>query len=97
MLWKLWLSRSSRRRLVSSVTSRSRARIWPGRPITAHWGIEDPAAFDGSKDDQRLFIHRTYVELERRIELFVNLDLESLDSTGLQARLDGIGNLNGRG
>ena len=71
--------------------------IWPGRPITAHWGIEDPAAFDGSIDDQRSLFHRTYVELERRIELFVNLDLESLDSTGLQARLDDIGKLNGRG
>lgn len=71
--------------------------IWPGRPITAHWGVEDPAAFDGSKDDQRLLFHRTYVELERRIEVFVNLNLKSLDSMGLQSRLDGIGKLNGRG
>jgi arsenate reductase len=65
--------------------------IWPGRPMTAHWGVEDPAAFNGPEDKQRELFRRTYVELERRIELFTNLDIESLNRLGLQSRLDEIG------
>ena len=65
--------------------------LWPGQPLTAHWGVEDPAAFQGPEDRQRLLFTRVYLELERRIDLFVNLSLESLDSLSLKARLDEIG------
>ena len=64
--------------------------VWPGQPMTAHWGVEDPAAFEGPEDKQRLLFRRIYVELERRIELFTNLSIESLDRMSLQLRLDEI-------
>jgi arsenate reductase len=59
--------------------------------MTAHWGVEDPAAFEGPEDQQRQLFRRTYVELERRIELFTNLSIEPLDRLSLQSRLDEIG------
>lgn len=65
--------------------------FWPGRPITAHWGLEDPAAFQGPEDEQRRLFRRVYVELERRISLFTQLGIESLDRLSLQARLNEIG------
>jgi arsenate reductase len=65
--------------------------VWPGQPMTAHWGVQDPAAFVGPEDQQLRFFRRIYVELERRIELFTSLPLESLDRLSLQARLDEIG------
>jgi len=65
--------------------------VWPGQPMTAHWGVEDPAAFEGPEEKQLWVFRRSYAELERRIELFANLSLESLDRLGLQARLDEIG------
>ena len=65
--------------------------VWPGQPMTAHWGVEDPAAFVGPEDEQRRLFQRTYLELTRRIELFTNLPIESLDRMSLQARLNEIG------
>ena len=65
--------------------------IWPGQPMTAHWGVDDPAAFRGPEERQRLLFQRVYLELERRIDLFTNLSLESLDRLTLKARLDEIG------
>ena len=65
--------------------------VWPGRPLTAHWGVEDPAAFAGPEDEQRAAFRRTYVELARRIERFTCLPVESLDRLSLKARLDEIG------
>jgi protein-tyrosine-phosphatase len=65
--------------------------VWPGQPMTAHWGVADPAAFQGSEDEQRRVFRRTYVELERRIGLFTKLSIECLDRLGLQARLNEIG------
>jgi arsenate reductase len=65
--------------------------VWPGQPVTAHWGVRDPAAFEGSEDEQRALFRRVYLELERRIELFTSLRLEALDRLALQARLDEIG------
>jgi arsenate reductase len=67
--------------------------IWPGHPMTAHWGVADPAAFEGSKDQQLALFHRTYSELERRIERFVNVPIESLDRPSLERRLDEIGEI----
>lgn len=65
--------------------------VWPGQPVTAHWGLADPAAFEGPEDEQRRIFRRACLELERRIEFFTNLGIESLDRLSLQARLDEIG------
>jgi arsenate reductase len=65
--------------------------VWPGQPVTAHWGLEDPAAFDGPPEEQRWVFRRAYQVLERRIELFTSLSLESLDRLALRARLAEIG------
>ena len=65
--------------------------LWPGRPVTAHWGLPDPAAFAGPEDEQRRIFRRVYLELERRIDRLVGLRLEALDSESLAARLDEIG------
>jgi arsenate reductase len=68
---------------------------WPGQPMTAHWGVEDPAAFEGPEDRQRRVFRRTYLELERRIRLFTSLPLESIDRLSLQTRLKEIGRSEG--
>jgi len=65
--------------------------VWPGQPMRAHWGVEDPAAFEGPEEEQRRVFRRVSVELERRIELFLALPLESIDRLALQARLREIG------
>jgi arsenate reductase len=65
--------------------------IWPGRPITAHWGVEDPAAFTGPLEQQRRLFARVYQVLDRRIDLFMSLSLESLDRLRLRERLVEIG------
>jgi arsenate reductase len=65
--------------------------IWQGQPMTAHWGIDDPAAFVGSERDHRAAFLATYTMLERRLGIFVNLPIRSLDRLSLQKRLDDIG------
>ncbi|MEZ5934484.1 MAG: arsenate reductase ArsC [Alphaproteobacteria bacterium] len=65
--------------------------IWPGQPMTAHWGIEDPAAIEGDDDKQWQAFKTAYFQLERRIQIFSNLPLRSLDKLTLQSRLDAIG------
>ncbi len=57
----------------------------------AHWGVEDPAAFEGPDDDKRQLFRQIHLELERRIERFAALSIESLDHLSLQSRLDEIG------
>jgi arsenate reductase len=59
--------------------------------MTAHWGVEDPAAFEGPEDDKRQLFRQIHLELERRIERFAALGIESLDHLSLQSRLDEIG------
>lgn len=63
--------------------------VWPGRPVTAHWGVEDPAAVDGPA--QRSAFWTAYQELRRRIELFLALPVDSLDELTLANRLRDIG------
>lgn len=65
--------------------------IWPGEPMTAHWGLPDPAAVDGSETEQRLAFADTLRMLHNRISVFVNLPIESLDKLSLQNRLRDIG------
>lgn len=65
--------------------------VWPGQPMTAHWGIEDPAAVTGSDIDKRRAFATALRHLRRRIELFINLPLAAIDSLALQKRIDEIG------
>jgi arsenate reductase len=67
--------------------------IWPGQPMTAHWGISDPAAVKGT-DEVKLRAFRTaYRELDARIKIFASLRIDQLDQLSLQRRLDEIGEL----
>jgi arsenate reductase (thioredoxin) len=65
--------------------------IWPGMPITAHWGVDDPAAVEGSDTDKWLAFRKAFHELESRIKAFTSLPLESLQRSTLQERLRAIG------
>jgi protein-tyrosine-phosphatase len=65
--------------------------IWPGQPMTAHWGVLDPAGFAGPEDKQFALFRDVYFQLERRIQIFTKLPIASLDRLSLQRRLDEIG------
>ena len=65
--------------------------IWLGEPITAHWGIADPAKVEGDETTRMRAFRTAFAELEKRISRFVNLPIESLDHTKLQRELDAIG------
>lgn len=67
--------------------------VWPGQPMTAHWGIEDPAAVRGSDDDKRKAFFRAYNQLQNRLSIFVSLPLDKLDRLALKRKLDEIGRL----
>ena len=64
---------------------------WPGQPMTAHWGIPDPSAVDGTLDEQRRAFRDTFLILRRRIELLASLPLDKLSGLALQERLNLIG------
>jgi protein-tyrosine-phosphatase len=68
--------------------------VWPGNPVTAHWGVPDPAALQGTDAEQRRAFREAYVVLENRIKLFVALPIEKLDRLAIQRGVDEIG---GRG
>jgi arsenate reductase len=65
--------------------------IWPGQPMTAHWGVADPAAVEGSETDQWLAFRTAFRELEARIKIFTSLPISALDRVKLQERLRAIG------
>jgi protein-tyrosine-phosphatase len=67
--------------------------VWPGQPMTAHWGIQDPAAVQGSDEDKRRAFLKAYTELHRRISLFINLPFDTLSKLGLKEKLDQIGRM----
>ncbi len=60
---------------------------WPGQPMTAHWGVDDPAAVEGTLEEQRRAFERALRELDARIKLFISLPIDSLDKMALQERL----------
>ena len=65
--------------------------VWPGQPVTAHWGVEDPGAVEGDHETKRKAFIRAFTTLQRRLELFLSLPLEKLDRLALKERLDSIG------
>jgi protein-tyrosine-phosphatase len=65
--------------------------IWPGKPITAHWGVADPAAVGGSDEDKRKAFQKAFSELSARINLMLALPIEKLDRHALKSKLDEIG------
>ena len=65
--------------------------IWPGQPMTAHWGIPDPAAVEGSEQERAKAFREAFFLLDRRINLFLSLPMSSLDRLSLKKELDKIG------
>jgi arsenate reductase len=65
--------------------------FWPGQPMTAHWGVPDPAAVEGTEEQVRRAFHDAFFMLDRRISLFLNLPLASLDNLAIKKRVDEIG------
>jgi arsenate reductase len=65
--------------------------VWPGQPITAHWGVPDPAAVTGTQEQIEKAFRDAYFLLDRRISLFLSLPLASMDGLGLKRELDNIG------
>src|SRR4029077_17195827 len=65
--------------------------VWPGDPVTAHWGIPDPATIVGSDDQQRQAFRDAYRQLETRIKLFAALPIDKLDRMALKRQVENIG------
>jgi arsenate reductase len=65
--------------------------LWPGRPVTAHWGFPDPAAVVGSDDEKRAAFGRTLRQIRNRVQLFLSLPLETLDRMAIESHMKEIG------
>jgi len=65
--------------------------VWPGQPMSAHWGVPDPAAVQGSREEVERAFREAFFTLERRIGLFLSLPLSSLDSLAIKNEVDRIG------
>src|ERR1700758_524654 len=70
--------------------------VWPGQPMTAHWGIPDPAAVEGTEAEIAKAFRDAYLTLQRRIELFASLPVSSLDRLSLKQELEEIGKQTGK-
>lgn len=67
--------------------------VWPGQPISAHWGFEDPAAVEGTDDEKRRAFDKVFRLMMNRVRLFVNLPLGTLDRTAIKQELLNIGQI----
>lgn len=65
--------------------------IWPGQPITAHWGFEDPSAFEGTAEEKREFFDKIFRQIANRIRIFTSLPLATLDRVAIKRELDSLG------
>ncbi len=65
--------------------------IWPGQPMTAHWGIPDPATVQGTPEEIERAFREAFIALDRRIGLFLSLPLQTLDRLAIQKEIDSIG------
>lgn len=77
--------------LVQSSSENDTCPLWPGKPVSAHWGVPDPAAVEGTEEQQRKAFLDAAITLRRRIELFLSLPLQRLDAMSLQRELRDIG------
>ena len=71
--------------------AREACPYWPGQPMTAHWGVEDPAAVRGTEPQKWLAFRKAFKELESRVKVFTSLPIRSIDRIKLQERLNEIG------
>jgi arsenate reductase len=71
--------------------------VWPGQPMSAHWGIDDPAAVEGSDELKRKAFFRAYNQLHHRLSIFASLPMDKLDRVALKKRLDDIGKVREKG
>ncbi|MCX7628088.1 MAG: arsenate reductase ArsC [Methylophilaceae bacterium] len=67
--------------------------VWPGNPITAHWGFEDPAALEGTDDEKRALFRKVFHQIRNRVSIFVNLPLTNLDRLAIKREMDDIGRM----
>lgn len=65
--------------------------LWPGQPITAHWGFEDPSAFEGTAEEKREFFDKIFRQIANRIRIFTSLPLATLDRVAIKRELDSLG------
>jgi len=65
--------------------------LWPGQPVTAHWGFADPAAVAGSDEDKRAAFAKTLRQIRHRVQLFLSLPVETLDRLAIENRMKAIG------
>lgn len=65
--------------------------VWPGQPMTAHWGFEDPAAAPGNDEARRKVFEKVFIEIARRVELMLALPVEKLDRLALERQVRDIG------
>jgi arsenate reductase len=65
--------------------------VWPGQPMTAHWGVPDPAAVEGTREQVEKAFREAFFLLERRISLFLSLPLSTLDRLSIKKQIDNIG------
>ncbi|HUV68773.1 MAG TPA: arsenate reductase ArsC [Terracidiphilus sp.] len=65
--------------------------LWPGQPITAHWGFPDPAAVEGTDEEKRAAFAHTLRQMRNRVQLFVSLPLETLDKLAIEKKMRAIG------
>lgn len=65
--------------------------LWPGQPVTAHWGFPDPAAVEGTDEEKREAFARTLRQIRMRVQLFLSLPLETLDRMAIESRMKAIG------
>jgi arsenate reductase len=67
--------------------------LWPGQPVTAHWGFPDPSAFAGTNEQKRAVFTQTLHQMRNRVQLFLSLPLETLDRMAIESRMRAIGKL----
>jgi arsenate reductase len=65
--------------------------LWPGQPVTAHWGFPDPVAVVGSDEEKRAAFAQTLRQIRTRVQLFLSLPLETLDRMAIESRMRAIG------
>jgi arsenate reductase len=72
-------------------TAKEVCPVWPGQPMTAHWGVPDPAAVEGTPERVEKAFRDAFLQLDRRISLFLSLPLSSLDKLAIKQEIDRIG------